>query len=152
MTYIDAEAKLKSSMRESFGVQPSETIIDLFTLTRSIDWVITFTNYERSLGDIAEALPKPTIGFLNRLVTGLVARYEEFRTDTNANLALCSAIYESIEWSVRTQFKTVDGSEYAKLDETLVTGLLATSPNLIVLFMLSNMTPGSFKMEATREQ
>lgn len=124
----------------TYGDVPENTFGNLFVSSRSIDWVATFSNPSRALEEIANSLSKTNLEFLDRITAGLVARYPEFRTDTNENLALISQIYASINWKSKTKFKSSKALEYSDINQSEVDDILANSPNLIVLYMISNLS------------
>ena len=140
MNFVESERNLKYSLRMSFTDIPKEVLLDLFSSSRSIDWPATFSNPERSLEEISSSLGSLVNKVLSRITTGVVCRFLEFRPNTNENEKLITCIYESVSWAASTRFKSSKEQDYLKLDEDKVCDLLSSSPNLVVLYMLSNLT------------
>lgn len=146
MSYLEFEQHLKNGIRESFFGLDDELTIEIFNVTRTIDWPAVFSNPDRTLKELGSTLSDTIKDFITRLTVGLVARYPEFRKDTIDNLKLIECIIASVSWISDGSFKFSTNDEYMKVDDIVISDILANSPNLIVLYMLSNLTIESMRV------
>lgn len=140
MDYVSLEDKLLESARKTYPELPSEILIKLYENLRSIDWLNLFQSPKRNIPALRDLITEtPELEeIISTLTTGMVLRHNEFRKGAPEHSKLMDVIVRSLEWRCKTTlFKDVALDEVS-LDEEETIDILTRSPDLVVMYILSN--------------
>ena len=138
MNYVELEERLLDSINRTYSKLDDESTLDLYRLTRSIDWVNVCFNPERAMESIRKSIPDDLKAILNKMTSGAILRLPEFRSDTTSNIDLIDFIVYSITWRAGTKFGILEELDTVKFDENEIISLFSNSPDLLLLYILSN--------------
>lgn len=138
MNYVELEERLLDSINRTYSELDDESSLDLYRLTRSIDWVNVCFNPERAMESIRKSIPDDLKTILNKMTTGAILRLPEFRSGTASNIDLIDSIVNSITWRAETKLGILEELDTVKFDENEIHSLFSNSPDLLLLYILSN--------------
>lgn len=140
MNYVELEERLLNSINRTYGQMDEETTLDLYRLTRTIDWVNVCFSPERSIRSIRQSMSDDLKDVLNKITTGAILRLPEFDSSNKANWDLVESVVRSIIWRAETRFGMLEELDSVNFDEEEITDTFTKSPDLLLLYVLSNNT------------
>lgn len=138
MNYVELEEQLINSVQFTYGGLENDVKLELFTLTRSIDWPIVLSDPNVILRRLGAAMGEDMAGLVAKITTGAVARCPALRPHDPDNDELIAIVIDAVAWHSTTKLGENEAN-YITLDKEHLTSVLRDSPDVLVLFMLSQL-------------
>lgn len=137
MNYVELEGKLVDSIHRSLAHIDDDTRLELFQLTRKIDWPIVFQDTDRAVKGIYSEMSESMRSLISQITTGAILRIPEL----TANLGdLVDTIVDSVEWRSRTGMTRTGKMDVVTYNISDIYNYLTDSIDVVVLYMLSNLS------------
>lgn len=131
MNYVDIERRLIESIHNTYDDQIEGALLNIWSVSRKIDWLVLMTDHRRNLSNLFQMIGTNDNEILDRIVTASVLRIPEL-----CGCELLESICESINWKVISKSNDDPINQNLELQPMNV---FSESPDLVVLYMLSNM-------------
>lgn len=141
MNYVELERKLQDSIRNNYPEIEDRVLLEVYRISRSIDWVNLFQNPGRSIPSLRDHLvgSEEVPVLIANLATMMVLHHVEFRKGTPENNALLDVIVQSILWRTGTKLLGDEYNDDSNIEKSELLEIFSNSPDLIVMYMLSQV-------------
>lgn len=131
MNYVSIEQRLVESIYITYDDNVSDTLLSMWNLARKTDWVVLMTDYRKNVRDMFKRIGTDESLVLTRLTAAIMLRVPEILDPKFIDL-----LGESIRWSIGSLSNLEDYNQNLGIDPE---SAFAESPDLVVLYMLSNL-------------
>lgn len=139
MNYASIEKNLVDSIYMTYDDNISDTLLSIWNLTRKVDWLVLMTDYRKNSVDLFKRVGTDELDTLGRITSAAMLRVPEIFEDKFIN-GLCS----SIRWPVMSLSNTDSFNKGLVIDPEAA---FKDSPDLIILYMLSNLSLASLSFK-----